>query len=134
MTGAMTGFLVAVGAGSVAGSLMRRRLQGRRARGGPSRGGTDGDAGSYTGDHGFAVASWFVTHHSATDGSGNPIVGGCVDIGGGVLRGVGTAGVGVFKVVCLPSAGRAPFDLPQQPQLGSILDLRNQPGISAPVW
>ena len=90
MSGAMTGFLVAVGATSAVCYAMMTRLQNRRARGGPSRGGTDGDAGSYTG--GFAVASWFVTHHSATDGSGNPIDGGSVDSGGGLDGGGGGGG------------------------------------------
>jgi hypothetical protein len=94
MTGAMTGFLVAVGATSAVCYAMMTRLQNRRARGGPSRGGTDGDAGSYTGDDGFAVASWFVTHHSATDGSGNPIDGGSVDSGGGLDGGGGGDGAG----------------------------------------
>ena len=92
MSGAMTGFLVAVGATSAVCYAMMTRLQNRRARGGPSRGGTDGDAGSYTGDDGFAVASWFVTHHSATDGSGNPIDGGSVDSGGGLDCGGGGGG------------------------------------------
>jgi hypothetical protein len=94
MTGAMTGFLVAVGATSAVCYAMMTRLQNRRARGGPSRGGTDGDAGSYTGDDGFAVASWFVTHHSATDGSGNAIDGGSVDSGGGLDGGGGGDGAG----------------------------------------
>ena len=42
MTGAMTGFLVAVGATSALCYAMMTRLQNRRARGGPSRGGGRG--------------------------------------------------------------------------------------------
>jgi hypothetical protein len=83
MTGAMTGFLVAVGATSAVCYALMTRLQNRRARGEPSRGGSHGDAGNYPGYDGLGVANWSVTHYSTTDGSGNPIDGGSTDSGGG---------------------------------------------------
>ena len=83
MISAMTGFLVAVGATSAVCYALMTRLQNRRARSGASRGGSDGDAGSYTGDNGYTLANWFVANnHSAIDGSGNPVDAGGFDSGG----------------------------------------------------
>jgi hypothetical protein len=76
MTGATTGFLVAVGATSAVCYALMTRLQNRRARGEPSRGDSHEDAGNYPGYDGLGVANWSVTHYSTTDGSGNPIDGG----------------------------------------------------------
>jgi hypothetical protein len=91
MISAMTGFLVAVGATSAVCYALMTRLQNRRARSGASRGGSDGDAGSYTGDNGYTLANWFVANnHSAIDGSGNPVDAGGFDSGSGFDGGGGS--------------------------------------------
>jgi hypothetical protein len=78
-----TGFLVAVGATLAVCYALMIRLQNRRACGGPSRGGSGGDAGNYTGDNGYTLANWVVTNdHSAIEGSGNPVDAGGFDSGG----------------------------------------------------
>jgi hypothetical protein len=96
MTDATTGFLVAIGATSAVRYALMTRLHDRRARGGPSRGASGGDAGSYTGDNGYTLANWFVTNdHSAIDGSGNPVDAGGFDSGGSFdSRGGSDAGGG----------------------------------------
>jgi hypothetical protein len=81
MTGAMTGFLVAVGATSAVCYALVTRC--RIAAPVGLRGGSDRDAGSYTDDNGTILANWFVTNdHSAIDGSGNPVDAGGFDRGG----------------------------------------------------
>jgi hypothetical protein len=88
-------------------------LQNRRARVGPSRGGSGGDAGNYTGDNGYNLANWVVTNdHSAIDGSGNPVDAGGFDSGGiasiaqeAVRRAAAMAGVAAINAVGRKAAG-----------------------------
>jgi hypothetical protein len=98
MTHGMTGFLVAVGATSAFCYVLMTQLRNRRTGGGPSRGRSDGDVGSSTDDGGYALTNWSVTHHSAVDGSGNPIDSGSFDSGdsgsGGDGGGSGDGGGG----------------------------------------
>jgi hypothetical protein len=96
MTDATTRFLVAIGATTADCYVRMTRLHDRRARGAPSRGGSSGDAGSYTGDNGYPLANWLVTNdHSAIDGSGNPVDAGGFDSGGSFdSRGGSDAGGG----------------------------------------